>query len=189
MKKEYIYIIWILNFANIHAQSEIENQKNFSFQVSAGPNFYFNNLELFHDNVQLLNYSSYSRIMWNTKYRLSFGLESGYIRLYEVAPIGFDADASSSITSIPIHLAINMKFHENFYFSGTFGPSYMINKLVSKKGEQITDAFSIADCSIAFGYRYDISNYFYISTEIKYFYSSKAEDRNLSIPVNFGYNF
>ena len=164
-------------------------QKDFSFQLGAGPNYYFNNLVIFHENLEPINYSIYSKLMWNTRYRLSFGIESGYIRLYRLNDFTVGANSEINMTAIPVHAAIEMKLSRQLYASFTFGPSFFRNKIISPKGEQIAHNFSTADISIGLGYRHTYKNHMFIGIESKFFYSSKSEDRNLNFPVFVGLNF
>jgi len=183
--KRIVFFLFIFLTSVVFSQ----RSKNFSLQVSGGPNIYFNNLELYHDNVDVLNYSLYSKITWNTKYRLSFGIEAGYVRLYRVNDFSFATNAEITMTAIPIQAVIQMKVYKQFYVAGTFGPSFIRNNITSLSGDQNTHSFSIADISLAIGYKRTFKNNLYLGTEIKHYYSSKAEDRNLSVPLIFGINF
>ena len=165
------------------------SQKDFSFQLGGGPNFYFNNLEIFKDNLEPINYSLYSKLMWNTRYRLSFGIESGYIRLYRLNDFTTSLNSNITMTAIPIHAAIEMKFSTNLYATFSFGPSFFRNNIVSTKGEQSSHTFSTADVSFGLGYRYTFKNHLFIGLESKYYYSSKSEDRNMALPVFVGIDF
>lgn len=185
--KNKLLISLILLISTLSARSQ--ERKPFSASVALGPNYYFNNLEIFHDNVRSLNYSTYARILWNTQYRLSFGIETGLIKLYRVNDIAFDANAGSSITAIPLHIAIQMRVYNHLYASGSFGPTILRSTITSSRGENVTGTTSIADLSLAFGYKYSLGTNTSLGAELKYFYSSKAEDRNLALPISLEINF
>lgn len=165
------------------------SQKDFSFQLEAGPNYYFNNLEIFKEKLDPINYSIYSKLMWNTRYRLSFGIESGYIRLYRLNDFATGLNSEITMTAIPLHAAIEMKFTQNLYGTFSFGPSFFRNSITSNKGEQLTHTFSIADISFGLGYRHTFKNHLFLGVESKFYYSSKSEDRNITLPVFVGVNF
>lgn len=167
----------------------LSSQKDFSTQLAFGPNYYFNNLEIFKDNLDPINYSFYGKIMWNTRYRLSFGIESGYIRLYRLNDFSAGAKSEIHMTAIPVHAAIEMKLNKQFYANFSFGPSFIRNKITSTKGEQITHTFSLSDVSFGLGYRHQFKNEMFVGVETKFFYSSKSEDRNIAVPVFVGLNF
>lgn len=184
--RKILFILSLFLALSLHSQ----RLRNFSFQLGGGANYYFNNLEIMHNYVDPINYSIYSKIMWNTRYRLSFGLESGYIQLYRLNDFTSTSTATINMSVIPIHAAIEMKFNTKFYGAFTFGPSFFYNDIMlSKGGGQTTHTFSIADHSLSLGYRHTFKNNYYISAEIKHFYSSKLEDRNIAIPVAVGFNF
>jgi hypothetical protein len=166
-----------------------EGHNPFTLRLSIGPNYYFNNLELFNENVRPVNYSTYVKFLWNTRYRLSFGIETGVVRLYRIEDVPFDKEAGSSITAIPIHLAMQMRIYSHFFLSGSFGPTILRNRTTSSKSENITGTTSIADLSLGVGYKHQLGKNTHIGAELKYFYSSKAEDRNLAIPLFFEVNF
>ncbi len=168
---------------------QLISQKDFSFQLAAGPNYYFNNLEIFKENLNPINYSIYSKLMWNTRYRLSFGIESGYIRLYRLNDFTTGLNSEITMTAIPVHAAIEMKFSSKLYATFSFGPSFFRNNIISNKGEQSTHTFSTADISFGLGYRHTFKNHLFIGAESKFYYSSKSEDRNITLPVFVGINF
>lgn len=165
------------------------SQRDFSFQLGGGANYYFNNLEIFKENLDPINYSIYSKLMWNTRYRLSFGIESGYVRLYRLNDFTTAVNSQIYMTSIPLHAAIEMKFNKKLFATFSFGPSFIRNDLISNKGEQSTHTFSTADISLGLGYRHTFKNHFFLGVETKFYYSSKSEDRNISLPVFVGVNF
>lgn len=186
MKTKLIILSIILAQA-IHAQ----RLRDFSVQTGGGFNYYFNNLELFNSYVKPINYSLYTKLMWNTRYRLSFGLEAGYTQLYRINDLNPSQNQSATIdmVTIPVHIAIEMKLTKKIYSTFSFGPSFISNHIESPKLSQTTTAFSIADMSLGLGYRHTFHNNLYLTAEIKHYYSSKFEDRNLSIPVSLGFNF
>lgn len=187
--KQIRLIVWMCAIMGSTSLLHSQYTKPFSLQLSAGPNYYFNNLVLFHDNVKPLNYSAYTQVLWNTQYRLSFGLEAGYIRLYRVGDLGFDPSAGADMTAVPIHMVIKMRIYSHFYGQGSFGPSFLTNNLYSAQLNQKNSAVSIADMSLGVGYRHPINERFYIGGECRFFYSSKSEDRNLALPFFIGLNF
>lgn len=182
-----MYKIFVLFF--LIAPQFLKSQKDFSFQLAAGPNYYFNNLEIFKENLEPINYSIYSKLMWNTRYRLSFGIESGYIRLYRLNDFATGINSEITMTAIPVHAAIEMKFSSKLYATFSFGPSFFRNNIISNKGEQSTHTFSTADISFGLGYRHTFKNHLFIGVESKFYYSSKSEDRNISLPVFVGIDF
>jgi hypothetical protein len=165
------------------------SQKDFSIQFEGGPNYYFNNLVIFSENLDPINYSAYTKLMWNTRYRLSFGIEAGYVRLYRLNDFTIGVNSQINMTSIPVHAAVEMRFSKNLFAAFSFGPSFIRNDLISKKGEQSTHTFSTADISFGLGYRHTFRNQLFIGIESKFYYSSKLEDRNIALPVFVGLNF
>jgi hypothetical protein len=180
-----LIIIFIILSQSLNSQ----RLRNFSFQLGGGVNYYFNNLEIFKDYVEPINFSIYGKLMWNTRYRLSFGVESGYIQLYRLNDFSTSGQSTINMLVVPIHAAIEMKLTKHIFGGFTFGPSFFTNTISSVKGDQTTHTYSIADMSLSVGYRHLFKNNLYISAEIKHFYSSKLEDRNIAIPIAVGINF
>lgn len=164
-------------------------QKDFGFQVAAAPNVYLNNLKTFSNDVNPVQFSLYAKCMWHTRYRMSFGVESGYVRLYRISDYANTENSEITVTAIPVHAAIEMKIYKNIYGAFSFGPSFIKNKITSRRGDQYSNTISIADISVSLGYKHTFKNNVFVSAEIKHYYSSKAEDRNLSIPISLGVNF
>ena len=129
---------------------------HFTFYAGVGPNYYFNNLVLAKQKVNELNYSFVGRIMWEPKYNLSLGIESGYNRLYSV-----DADLPSPHGSvhivnvaIPIRIVVTMKFFQNFYASFNMGQSILLNKVSSSEnGTFDASSVSLGDFGLDIGYK------------------------------------
>lgn len=161
---------------------------HFSAAISGGPNFYFNNIKTFKDNVRPFNYSFFARVMWNSKYAVSLGLETGYNRYYRVN--GFsDANIRSSLTAIPFHLVIGMRVTKAFYTNLSFGPSLLLNAARTSTDAVNNKVFSFADGSLAVGYKRKLNEKFNIGAELKFNFSTKAEDLNITLPIVLSYRF
>jgi hypothetical protein len=171
------------------AQSD-QNKKNklrhFTFYGGVGPNFYFNNLVLAKDQVNVLNYSVVGRIMWEPEYRLSLGLETGYNRLYTIHTSGVHIINGA----VPIQFVISMKFLKSFYGNFSYGRSILINKVSSTTyGNLDATAVSLADVTLTVGYKRKLNERISLGSELKYYYASKANDNNLALVFICGYHF
>lgn len=163
---------------------------HFTGSVSAGPNYYYNNIKTFGDYVKPLNYSFFGRIMWNSRYLVSLGIETGYNKFYRVD--GFENDAvKATLSAVPLHLVIGMRIARSFYSHFSFGPSLLLN---SGSSETLENSFhnkvlSLADGSICAGYRLRLGKDFTLGIEVKLNFSTKATDLNLALPVVLSYDF
>ncbi|MEN9685695.1 MAG: hypothetical protein RLZZ28_1481 [Bacteroidota bacterium] len=156
-----------------------------------GPNFYFNNLVLAKDQVNEFNYTTSVRLMWEPEHRLSLGVETGYNRLYTIKTTsGTNNEIRIVNSAIPLHAVVSMKFFKQFYGCFILGPSIIQNKLSSTlAGDNYASVVSLGDFGLAAGYRKKINNKISIGTELKWFLSTKLEDKNLSALFVMGYHF
>ena len=164
----------------------------FTFYGGVGPNFYFNNLVLAKEYVNPYNFSFAGRIMWEPEYNISLGIESGYYLLYSL-----DVDYGASYGSvhivnaaIPIQIVVSMKFFENYYCSFSLGQSILKNMVKTTKfGDVNASTFSLGDFGAAIGYKHLVSYRIFFGTEVKGFYSSKLDDKNIALLFTSGFRF
>jgi hypothetical protein len=167
-----------------------ERQNHFTGYISAGPNFYFNNIKTFGDHVKPLNYCFFGRIMWNSAYLVSLGVETGYNKFYRVGGFAND-EIKATLGAIPLHLVIGMRFVKSFYSNFSFGPSLLFDAASSGTVENSVHnkVLSLADGSICLGYRKRLGRDFTIGAELKFNFSTKAQDLNLALPIVLSYDF
>jgi hypothetical protein len=180
----------------LHAQ-DLSNaakpkKQRFSIYSGMGPNFYFNNLEVSKQYVREFNFAFVTRFMWEPGHNLSLGLETGYNGLYSIKENPtVVSQVKISNAAIPIQLVISMKFLQDFYGSFTMGQSILLNKVYTKTplGEQRSTAtnLSLGDFGLAAGYKKSISPRIYLGAELKGFYSSKLDDKNLGLVFMTGF--
>jgi hypothetical protein len=161
---------------------------HFTGSLSAGPNYYFNNIKTFGEYVKPVNYGFFGRIMWNSRYLVSLGIETGYNKFYRVSD--FDA-IKASMAAIPLHLVIGMRVTKSFYASFSFGPSLLLNSASIETDENriFNKVLSLADGSVCIGYRKRLGKDFTLGAELKFNFSTKAADMNLALPVVLSYDF
>ncbi|WP_118973263.1 hypothetical protein [Taibaiella koreensis] len=165
-------------------------EAHFTGSISAGPNFYFNNIKTFGDHVKPFNYSFFGRIIWHSRYRVSLGIETGYNKFYRVN--GYENDAiRASLAAIPMHLVIGMRLTKSVYTLFSFGPSLLLNAASSETLENhvLNKVLSLADGSFCVGYQRRIGRDFTLGAELKLSFSTKATDLNLALPVVLSYDF
>jgi hypothetical protein len=180
-----------------HAQEQYTTPtKKYKFTVygGVGPNFYFNNLVVAKDYVREVNYQFVTRFMWEPEHLLALGFETGYNRLYSIKE-NPSASSEVKITNalVPIQLVISMKFLKDYYGNFTMGQSVLLNNVsVSNNGNKNkTNAsnVSLGDFGLAVGYRKSFNTRFYLGSELKGYYSSKLNDKNIGILLMSGYRF
>lgn len=163
---------------------------HFTGSLSAGPNYYFNNIRTFGDHVRPFNYSFFGRIMWNSRYLVSLGIETGYNKFYRVN--GFENDEiRASLAAIPLHLVIGMRITKSVYTHFSFGPSLLLNAASSQTLDNhvLNKVLSLADGSFCVGYRRRLGKDFTLGAELKLNFSTKATDLNLALPIVLSYDF
>ena len=172
--------------------SKTNKKHTFTIYAGLGPDFYFNNLTISKNYVRELNYAFVTRFMWEPEHFLSLGFETGYNRLYHINESPTSGSQVKIVNAaIPIQLVISMKFLQNFYGSFTMGQSVLLNN-VSTRYNGATNTInatsvSLGDFGLNMGYRKLISDRFFLGSELKIFYSSKLDDRNLGLIFMAGY--
>ena len=169
---------------------ETEPKKHpFAVYAGVGPNYYFNNLVKFKDEVNELQYSFVGRFMWEPEHLLSIGFETGYYRLYSVKANGPN-QTSVRNSAVPFQLVVGMKFLKSFYYNFSIGRSLLINDITTNAdGEFDATVFSLADFTNTIGYRKKLNDRFSLGSELKLYYASKATDMNLALAFVAGYSF
>ena len=166
------------------ADSARVKKHRFTFYAGVGPNFYLNNLVLAKNKVNEFNYSFVGRIMWEPEHNLSLGIESGYNRLYSVntelpAPHG---SVHIVNVAIPIQIVVSMKFFKDYYASFSMGQSILLNNVsTTENGTFDATTVSLGDFGATIGYRRLVNDRIYLGGEIKGYYSSKLQDRNIAL--------
>ena len=179
----------VLIYRPLHAQDNPQDG-HFTGSISGGPNFYFNNIKTFGDYVRPVNYGFFGRIMWNSRYLVSLGIETGYNKYYRVN--GFENNAiKASLAAIPLHLVIGMRVTKSFYANFSFGPSLLLNvaSIATQENSVHNKVLSLADGSASIGYRKRVAKDLTIGAELKFNFSTKATDMNLALPIVLSYDF
>lgn len=196
MPQLFSFLLFVFAFTSggrLYAQDNHQDNPqdgHFTGSLSAGPNYYYNNIKTFGDYVRPINYSFFGRIMWNSRYRVSLGIETGYNQFYRVD--GFENDAvKATLGAIPVHLVIGMRISRSFYSHFSFGPSLLLNTGSSETRENSfsNKVLSLADGSLCTGYRLRLGRDFTLGIELKLNFSTKATDLNLALPVVLSYDF
>jgi len=191
MRKYIIFfIVLALTGLRPYAQDRA-GDGHFTGSLSGGPNYYYNNIKTFSDYVRPVNFSFFGKIMWNSRYLVSLGVETGYNKFYRVD--GYEKDAvKASLAAIPLHLVIGMGvLNRSLYAHFSFGPSLLLNSAssITLDNNIHNRVWSLADGSLCVGYRKRLHRRFTIGTELKFNFSSKASDMNWALPVTFSYDF
>ncbi len=183
-----IVAVVLLGSYQVEGQTH-EKKRVVAVYAGLGPNYYFNNLVLAKNKVNELNYSFVGRIMWEPGNLLSLGFETGYNRFYSV-----DLSTSNNGTAhivnaaIPIQLVISMKFLRSYYANFTMGQSMLLNRVgTSNYGRYDANVVSLGDFGAAIGYRKAWKPRFTIGGELKGYYSSKLDDKNIALVFVVGY--
>jgi hypothetical protein len=183
-------IVFCFLCSSVSAQDNDQPKRHrHSVYLGVGPNYYFNNLVKFKDQVNELNYSFVGRYMWEPEHWLTIGFETGYYRLYS---INFNGPNHTSVrnSAIPFQLIVGTKFLKKFYFNFGIGRSLLINDITTDfDGEYDATTFSLADISTTLGYKKQLNERFSLSSEMKLYYASKASDMNLALAFVVGYGF
>jgi hypothetical protein len=191
-----IIFFCVLCFSGSAQEATTTPIRKYKFIVYAGvgPNFYFNNLVLAKDYVREFNYQFVTRFMWEPEHLLSLGFETGYNRLYSIKQNPSDtSEVKITNASVPIQLVISMKFLKEYYANFTMGQSVLLNHVTasnnSNNNKTNASNVSLGDFGLAVGYRKSFNTRFYLGCELKGYYSSKLNDKNIGLVFMSGYRF
>jgi len=191
--KIFIGILMCCSMLQATAQNEnvrTKKDRHFTVYGGIGPSYYFNNLVVGKKGVNEFSYSVVGRFMWEPEYFLSLGFETGYFKLYTADYATGNNTAHISNIAIPIQLVISMKFLKNYYCNFSMGQSLLLNKVTtSASGNFDATTLSLGDFGLTVGYRHTMSERFFLGTELKGYYSSKLDDRNIALAFIGGYRF
>ena len=186
-----ILIIILCLFAGVASGQDASSKPHkFTIYGGLGPNYYFNNLDVGKQNVNELNFAFAARIMWEPEHKVSLGVETGYNRLYtwNATFPGNGGDIHVTNFVIPLMVVVSMKFSKYFYGNFNMGISFVHNDVTTDNfGEFNATNTSLGDFAASAGYRRQISDRFYLGGELRGFYSSKLDDKNISLLFVTGY--
>jgi hypothetical protein len=106
-----ILFITILSFCSLQILAQENTNIPFSIHAGIAPNYYFNNISTFRNQVDPINYGFQGRILWNSKYRISLGLDISPQKLYQVNDFPQDPSYYIDLWVIPIHFLISIKIN------------------------------------------------------------------------------
>ncbi|MFL5741934.1 MAG: hypothetical protein ACJ75B_17050 [Flavisolibacter sp.] len=183
--------ILILSFAIASkAQGDETMEKktsHYAVYLTAGPNYFFNNVVLGKNLVNEFNYQVTARFMWEPEYFLSLGLETGYYRLYTANSSG-QGDVHIVNSAVPLHFLVSMNVWKAYYFDLGVGPSFLQNKVHSGTyGNFDGSSVSLADFSGTLSYRFKWKGHFRMGVGSRFFYSSHVNDKSLALLFIVGY--
>lgn len=168
----------------------------FSVYAGVGPSYFFNNLQVFKDDVNSFNYAISARFMWEPIGSfLSLGFETGYFRLYTVSSTltntanNTQTKAHVSNSSVPLQFVVGMKFSKKIYADWAMGQSITFNQVTAEgfNTDHNAKTWSFADFTATLGYRFIQKTRISYAAEFKGFYSSSYANGTIAILFIVGY--
>ena len=184
------FVLCLVALSEVSAQDNAAAQEHrWTLNAGIGPNYYLNNLVVAKGKVTEVNYSFVARVMWEPEYFLSLGFETGYNRLYSLSGNASQTGNISIVNvAIPLQVVISMKFLKHYYCNFNLGQAILLNNVsTAKQGNNDASVVSLGDFGACIGYRKDISERFTLGGELKGYYSTKLNDRNISLVFMAGY--
>jgi Outer membrane protein beta-barrel domain len=183
---KYLLSFFVLLSSATYAGDTLSN-KGVTLYLGGGYNHYINNMEVLSTNIDPMNYGLNARLMWEPKHRLSVGLETGYIQMYQ-----WDAKGLSKNTSlfvVPIFLNMNMRLIKRLYTTFGFGSALFITKTQNKQNSFTTNNLQFANINIGLGYKIMLTKKLSLNIETDYLYLSKANDMSVMGRMMMGWRF
>jgi hypothetical protein len=166
-----------------------EKKSKYTLYAGVGPNFYFNNVVVGKSGVNEFNFAFVARFMWEPEHFLSLGFETGYNRLYTVNLAAGAANETHIVNSvIPIQGVVSMKFLKHFYGNFSMGQGILLNKVhTASSGDVNASVVSLGDFGAGIGYRKLVQKKWFLGAELKGYYSTKLDDKNIGLVFMAGY--
>jgi hypothetical protein len=131
------------------------------------------------------------RVMWKPEHLLSFGIESGFQRVYSVevsnVPTQFGTISGTSVlNALPVLLIFSMPVieHVEVYLGAGFGVLYSTVEFLGDK--TVSNAYTPAFMA-AGSYLHPISENFSLGGELRYVYFDRFVDQNVGLQVLLSY--
>ena len=163
--------------------------KKFAIYAGAGPSYFFNNVEIFKDDVSSFKYAISARFMWEPEHSfVSLGFETGYYNLYSAKSTNPKGDVSN--TCVPLLFVASMKFSKKFYANWSMGQSLNYNNISNTDSSAYnfnSSYLSPSDFAATFGYRFVQKPTISYAAELKGFFSSKYENATISLLFIVGF--
>lgn len=190
MKRVLVWLICLMSsLTALAGDSDSTHVKSkVSLYVGGGYNAYFNSMTLFKDGIRNNNYGAVARIMWEPRYRISLGFESGLIRMYQWENPN-TKNETISLYTVPFNSVISMKIYKSWYINLAFGSSLLLNSVKTKNETETATQFTVVNIYAETGYILPLSKKFSLVPAITYVFISKTEDRSLMIQTKIGYTF
>jgi hypothetical protein len=186
LKACYTCILFALTLIAQAQEGQPAEQKNrrYAVYLSAGPGYFFNNVQTGKNLVSEFNYQAGLKFLWEPEYFLSIGFETGYYKLYSAK----GKDVSIENSAVPVHFVMSMNIIKAYYFDLSVGPSFLSNKVHSDTYGDFDGSFvSLADFSGTFSYKFKWKGRFRLGMGARFFYSSHTNDKTLSLLFIGGY--
>jgi hypothetical protein len=125
--------------------------------------------------------------MWHPDHRLRFGLETGYLNLYNYKINSENIGGKLRLTAVPLLIVWSMQIGKRiniFAGSGT----YFIKSRLDYAGHSEAGNLSLGWMAAA-SYNFNISNSFSITPELKWFDASESGHQSLNLQMLFAWKF
>ena len=188
MKFTYLFIAFFFIIVSVKAEDTLNTKNKVTLYVGIGYNFYINEMQLYKDGIRMSNYGATFRLMWEPKYRLSLGFETGLIRMYQWQnPIL--RQERISLYVIPLNSVFCMQLSKIWYVNLALGTSILLNQIATKNDVNTAIQFAIVNIYAETGLKLRLSKKFMIIPSLTYVFISKTEDRSLLLQTKIGYTF
>ncbi len=189
-----IYIFFLLFCGNIFSQDSARvrvkrhpSYRHFTFYGGLGYNYYFNSMQIGAEGINPSNYAFLLKAMWEPEHRLSIGVETGYIRMYQWQ-YPFRKNEYLALFQIPLNTCFSMRLHKGLFASFSFGSSILHSYLNRNGNEVSTFQLTLANINLGLGYKVKMGHRWSFVVETNYLYLSKANDMSMLFLTRLGYS-
>lgn len=126
--------------------------------------------------------------MWEPRYRISLGFETGFIRIYQWESPKTKLEKISLYT-IPFNSVISMQLYKSWYSSLAFGSSLLLNQVTGKTESEMASQFTVVNIYAETGIKLKMGAHWTFVPAMTYIFISKTEDRSFLFQTKFGYTF
>ncbi len=185
MLYRYIFVLFLIYTMPLFCQDTTATERHFGIYTGVGWLHYIDNMvrNVGYEPVTELNFACPTiKFMWEPEHRLSFGLETGFYRMYEIGYFWQEANKPLVADCVPIFININIDLGKNFYIGIGTGVAVLQNKI-----NAYSSAFSYANYQFSLSYRYPLAKNWVIGGETHYIWIGKNNDNMLTLQALLGY--
>ncbi len=189
MNKIIILFVAVLFFNNAFSQAKGKREKlprrkpSFDLHIGGGFSYYTAPVNIrsigLPGSITRTSPAGTVRLMWNPRYRLRLGIESGFTNFYSYKVKNGDKQGSVNLQAIPLLVVWSMRIVKGLDIFAGFG-SYRLNTHLNYSGN-INSGEWVLGSNVAIGYSFPLSRRLSLAAESKLMNAFETKDATLGL--------